>query len=189
MQRTFQPSRHSYVDYGDSGQVTNYRGSRIYRFYEKEAATALFHALGIDASQRLSNKDGIYRNWDIILLAQDKDKPKFARLLAYSTSPDISNKVSNKLPWELVDTVKSTTSWENGDEDYDVAQAYYDLRFDIAGRTNVSGEPSPANTDAGENGDKDGGSSFPGLLVIGGSVLVLGLGVGGYLYYKSSKAA
>jgi hypothetical protein len=188
MQRTFQPSRHSYVDYGDSGQVTHYRGSPIYRFYEKEAATALFRALGIDASQRLSKKDGVYRNWDIILLAQDKDNPKFARLLAWTTGPDISDKVSNKLPWKTVDSVKSTASWEKEEADYDLAQAHYNLRFDVGGRSNVSGEPSPANTDAGEDGDKGGGSSFPWLPVIGGSVLVLGLGVGGYLYYKSRKS-
>lgn len=187
MRRTFQPSRHS-ASYGDSAggsNITPY-STGPWRYYEGEQAGALLAEMGFDPSVRLSKSTGTYVNWDMILLARDRDRPAFAKILLWSTGSDILPAIKN-VSWDLAKRVDATKVWADG-MDPSLPYAHYNLRNAVPGRIG-RGSTGDSGGDSSGGGSGGGGSSFPWLPVIGGSVLVLGLGVGGYLYYKRRKTA
>ena len=203
MRRTFQPSRHSARAYGDSAggsNITPY-STGPWRYYEGEQAGELLAAMGFDPSVRMSKSTGTYFNWDMILLARDRDRPTFAKILLWSTGSDILPAIKN-VSWDLAKSVDATKVWADG-MDPSLPYAHYNLRNAVPGRIGrgstsdsgggssggSGGGSSPISDDSALQGGSGGGSSFPWLPVIGGSVLVLGLGVGGYIFYKRRKAA
>jgi len=210
VRRNFHPHRRVRRSYGDGSTGVVYKGSPNYRFYEKEQAEALLQALGVDTSQRQSKKDGTYRNWDMLLLARDKEDPAFARLLLWTTGPDIYSTLgkAKSIPWGVIQDIEPSREWAKGEANaFDLAKAYFDLRWNLKGRTGAPATPSagggeetlPVKTSGGggggggssylpsEESSGDSGGKFPWLPVVGGSVLVLGLGIGGYIFYKRRK--
>lgn len=208
MRRTFQPSRHS-VSYGDAvgvggSKITPYQ-SGPWRYYEADDAGALLGAMGFDPTVRLSKSTGTYYNWDMILLARDRDRPAYAKFLLWATGSDIAPVVKN-VSWDLAKSVEATKVWAEG-MDPSLPYAHYNLRNAVSGRSRPGtaadsnpssdsgsgsgsgGGSSLISDDSALQGGSGGGSSFPWLPVIGGSVLVLGLGVGGYIFYKRRKTA
>ena len=217
MRRTFLPSQHSgQADrtYGESGGY--YRPATPPRHYELFAewqADALLKALGLRSSvgRKVTRKGE--RNWEIILVGvypyTDQYPKGHIELLAWDTTSSLKDKISSIDP-EIIKSVVSTTYWDSSGKEAAYIEYKKRLREMVADalaeaeRAEAPSTTTPAATPssarpktpvrssdessvAPTEDDSGGGSSFPWLPVIGGSVLVLG--VGGYLYYKRRKAA